>query len=110
VGRLVIALDPSVGVSSAGLAAAWEADEQARAVGPASVEASVRGDFLPDVLTLVAIPLAVNVAITAVTLMVSRLVARLRDDRPDRPEMEIAELTNVDGDRVVVVRIRGARP
>jgi hypothetical protein len=110
VGRLVIVLDPGVAVSPAGLAAAWDEDEQARAAGPASVENSARGDFLPDVLTLVAIPLAVNVASTAVTAMVTRLVARLRDDRPDQPEIEVAELTSADGDRVVVVRLRGARP
>jgi len=110
VGRLVIALDPGVGLSPAELATAWDKDEQARAVGPASIEASARGDFLPDVLTLVAIPLAVNVASTAVTAMVGRLVARLRDARPGQPDIEVAELTRADGDRVVVVRVRGARP
>ena len=107
-GRLVIALDPGVGVSPAGLAVAWDADEQARALGPATVEVSGRGDFLPDVLTLVAIPVAVNVASTAITAMVSRLVARLRDARPDQPEIEVTETTTADGDRVLVVRVRGA--
>jgi hypothetical protein len=107
---LVIALDPGAGVSPAALAAAWDKDEQARAVGQAGVEASARGDFLPDVLTLVAIPLAVNVASTAVTAMVSRLVARLRGARPGQLDIEVAELTSADGDRVVVVRLRGAHP
>jgi hypothetical protein len=106
---LVIALDPGVGVSPAGLAAAWDADEKARALGPATVEASARGDFLPDVLTLVAIPMAVNVASTAITAMVSRLVARLRDARPGQPDIEVTETTSADGDRVLVVRVRGAR-
>ena len=107
--RLVIALDPAVGVNSAELAAAWDANEQARAVGPASVETSARGDFLPDVLTLVAIPLAVNVASTAITALVTRLVARLRNSRPDQPDIEVAELTSAAGDRVMVVRLRGGR-
>ena len=106
---MVIALDPGVGVSPAGLAVAWDADEQARALGPATVEASARGDFLPDVLTLVAIPVGVNVASTAITALVSKLVARLRDARPDQPEIEVAETTTADGDRVLVVRARGAR-
>jgi hypothetical protein len=106
---LVIALDRGVGVSPAGLAVAWDNDEQARALGPATVEASARGDFLPDVLTLVAIPVAVNVASTAITAMVSRLVARLRDARPGQPEIEVTETTSADGDRVLVVRVRGAR-
>lgn len=109
-GRLVIALDSNVGVNPAALAAAWDADEQGRAVGPAALEASPRGEFLPDLVTLVAIPLAVNMASTAVTAMVGRLVARLRDARPDQPDIEVAELTRADGDRVVVVRVRGTRP
>ena len=107
--RLVIALDPGVGVSPAGLAVAWDNDEQARALGPATIETSARGDFLPDVLTLVAIPVAVNVASTAITAMVSRLVARLRDARPDQPEIEVTETTTADGDRVLAVRVRGER-
>jgi hypothetical protein len=106
---LVIALDPDVGVSPAELAAAWDADEQAQAVGQASLEASVQAEFLPDVLTLVAIPVTVNLASTAITAMVTRLVARLRNSQPDRPEIEVAELTSADGDRIVVVRLSGAR-
>ena len=106
---MVIALDPGVGVSPAGLAVAWDADEQARALGPATVQASARGDFLPDVSMLVAIPVRVNVASTAITAMVSRLVARLRDARPGQPEIEVTETTTADGDRVLVVRARGAR-
>jgi hypothetical protein len=105
----MIVLDPGVAVSPAALAAAWGADEQARAVGPASVETSARGDFLPDVLTLVAIPVAVNVASTAVTAMVTRLVDSLRGTRPDQPDIEVAELTRADGERIVVVRVRGGR-
>jgi hypothetical protein len=110
VGRLLIALDPGVQVSPGELAAAWDADEQARALGPAAVEAPARGVFLPDVLTLVAIPLGVNLASTAITAMVGRLVARLRNTRPDPPEVEVAEMASADGDRVVVVRLRGGRP
>ena len=109
-GRLVIALDPGAGVSPEELAAAWDADEETRSVGTASVEASARGDFLPDVMTLVAIPVAVNLASTALTAMVTRLVARLRKTQPNDPEIEVAELTSADGDQVVVVRLRGARP
>jgi hypothetical protein len=107
---LLIALDPAVEVDAAQLAAAWDADEQARAVGPAAVEAPARGEFLPDVLTLVAIPLGVNLASTAITAIVGKLVARLRNTRPDPPQIEVAELTSADGDRVVVVRLRGGRP
>jgi len=105
----MIVLDPGAAVSPAALAAAWDADEQARAVGPGSVETSARGEFLPDILTLVAIPMAVNVASTAVTAMVTRLVARLRGTHPDQPDIEVAELTRADGDRIVVVRVRGGR-
>jgi hypothetical protein len=52
--RLVVALDPALGVSSAGLAAARDSDAQAqaRAAGVASVEACLRVGCRPDVLTL----------------------------------------------------------
>ena len=106
-GRLVVAVDPGVEVSPADLAAAWESDGEARAVGAASVEMSGRGDFLPDVLTLVVIPLGVNVASTAACALVSRLVARLRPARPDQLAVELAETAGDDGDRVVVVRVSG---
>ena len=93
---MLIALDPGVQVSPGELAAAWDADEQPRTLGPAAVEAPpARGEFLPDVLTLVAIPVGVNLASTAITAVVGRLVARLRNTRPDPPEIEVAELTSV---------------
>jgi len=77
VGRLVIALDPDVGVSPKALASAWDAYEETRSLGEASVVTSAQRDFLPDVITLVAIPIAVNPASTALTAMVHRLVVRL---------------------------------
>lgn len=105
----MIVMDPDVGVSSAELAEEWDADEQARTVGTASVESSARGEFLPDTLTLVAIPIAVNLASTAITGIVTRLVAKLRNTRPNPPVIEMTEWTNVAGDRVVVVRLRRER-
>jgi hypothetical protein len=56
------------------------------------------------------IPLAVNVASTAVTAMVSRLVGKLRPARPHQPDLELVEVSGIDGDRVVVVRLSGTRP
>jgi hypothetical protein len=106
-GRLVVALDPGVGVGPAELAAAWAGDVQACAAGSASVDVVVPGDFF-GVLELVVVPLAVNLASTAVTALVSRLVAKVRPGRPGEPELEIAEMTSAAGDRVVVVRLRGS--
>ena len=74
---MVIALDPDVGVSPKALASAWDAYEETRSLGEASVVTSAQRDFLPDVITLVAIPIAVNPASTALTAMVHRLVVRL---------------------------------
>jgi hypothetical protein len=64
VGRVLVAVDPAVGVSAGELVAAWEADERARALGggSASVEVSPSGQFVPGLVELVLIPLAVNVA------------------------------------------------
>jgi len=105
-GRLVVVLDRGVGVSPAELAAAWAGDAQARAAGVASVDAAAPGDFF-GVLELVVIPLLVNLASGAVTGLVGRLVAKVRPDQPGQAELEIAEMTRADGDRVVVVRLRG---
>jgi hypothetical protein len=106
---LLIALDPGLQVSAGELATAWDGDEQARVLGSAAVEAApAQGVFLPDVLTLVAIPVGVNLASTAITALVGKLVTRLRNTRPD-PEIEVAEMASADGDRVVVVRLRGDR-
>src|SRR5689334_11367691 len=103
--RLLVAVDPETGISSADLAAAWDRDEQARAWGPAVVEPSGRGNFFPDVLTLVVIPLAVNVASTAACALVSRLVSKLRPGPPAHLEIDLAGSSNGEGDLVVVVRI-----
>lgn len=106
----MVALDQAVGVSAAGFAAAWDGDAEARTAGPASVEASAPGAYLPDAMTLVAIPLAVNLGSSAVCALVGRLVTRLRSADSHEPDLEVVEVGDADGDRVVVVRVRGARP
>ena len=105
-GRLVVVLDRGVGVSPAELAAAWADDAEAHAAGVASVDTATPGDYF-GVLELVVIPLLINLASGAVTALIGRLVARIRLDGPDQPELEITEMTRTDGDRVVVVRLRG---
>jgi hypothetical protein len=105
-GRLVVVLDDGVGVSPAELAAVWADDAEARAAGGASVEAAPPGDFFSG-LELVVIPLLVNLASSAITGLVGRLVDKARPDRAGQDELEITETTGADGDRVVVVRLRG---
>ena len=106
-GRLVVMVDPGVGVSAGELAGAWGEDPEAGAVGAASVDAAVPGDFF-GVVELVVVPLAVNLASSAVTGLVGRLMARLRPAGPEAPELEVTETMRPGGDRVVVVRLRGA--
>lgn len=71
------------------------------------MDAAVPGDFF-GVLELVVVPLLVNLASGAVTGLVGRVVAAVRRDRPGEPELDIAEVRSAGGDRVVVVRLRGA--
>jgi hypothetical protein len=106
-GRLVVVLDDSVGVSPAELATAWAGDAEARAAGEASMEAAPPGDFFSG-LELVVIPLLVNLASSAITGLVGRLVAKARPDREGQDGLEITETTGADGDRIVVVRLREA--
>ena len=56
---------------------------------------------------IVVVPLAVNLMTNAVTALVGKLMARLRPEQPDQPDLEIAELTQANGDRVVFVRLQG---
>jgi hypothetical protein len=107
--RLVVALGPGVEVTAADLAAAWDADEEAAAVGRATVETSGQGTFIADVLALVVIPLLVNVSSSAAYDLVRRAVAKARPAKPSPPEIEIVEMQSHDGDRVVVVRVREDR-
>lgn len=104
---MLVAVDPGAGLSPADLVAAWEGDEQARALGPAGVEAAPPGGFFPDVLTLVVIPLAVNVASTAACALVSRLAARLHSGPRNELRVEVSAPSGGDGDLLVVVRVAG---
>ncbi len=45
-----VLLDPAVGVAPASLAASWDDDEQARALGSARVEAAAGQEFVPGAL------------------------------------------------------------
>jgi hypothetical protein len=106
-GRLVLVIDPAVEVSPTDFATAWNCSDEASAAGSAMVEAVPPGNFF-DAMDLVVIPAGVGLAINGITAMVGSVIARLRA-RPDPPELEIAEMTRPDGDRIVVVRLRGTR-
>jgi hypothetical protein len=107
-GRLVVALDADVGVSPEELAAAWEADAEARAVGEAAVEPPPHQEYLADVLALVVVPLLVNLASSAAYDLVCRLVARAaaknHQDRPGLRDLEMIQIDRANGDRILVVR------
>lgn len=100
-GRLVVAVDPSVGVEAGVFASAWDADAEAAVLGSAVVEAAGGRAFVPGLVELVAIPLAVNLASSALCALVARLIGARKDHGVD---VEVVEVTVTDGDRVVVVR------
>jgi len=106
-GRLVVVLDRGVGISPDEFSVVWAGDAEARGVGAATVDAATPGDFF-GVVELVVVPLLVNLTSSAVTALVGRLVAKARSDKAGQPELEIADVTQADGDRVVVVRLGGA--
>lgn len=103
--RLVVAVDPGVGVEVAELARLWNADGEALAAGPASTQAESSGTYLPDVNELIMIPLAVNLASNVVYDLVRRLVTRMRAQPSTAEELEIVE-QRVGDDRLVAVRVR----
>lgn len=106
--RLVVAIDRSVGVSPADMAAAWDRDDEARRAGPAVVEVPRPGEFLADVLALVVIPLGVNLASSAACALVSRVVARLRPQCAEPAASSVLEVVasgDASSDLTVVVRL-----
>ncbi|MCG5445690.1 hypothetical protein NIE79_004211 [Micromonospora sp. NIE79] len=102
--RLVVAVDPAVGVVPVALAKAWESDEEAAALGAASVQPAAPGTFLPGLAELVLVPLAVNLASSLLYDLVRRLIVQQRP-AVDVTELELTETRSGD-DRVVVVRVR----
>ena len=104
-GRLIVALDPSVNVKPDDLASTLNATHGTFDAGLATVEAARPGDFL-GVVDLVVIPAGVGLAVNGVTAMLGSLVRKLRAPA-DEAELEIVEMTRTNGDRIVVVRICG---
>jgi len=109
-GRLVVALDAGLGVSPEELAAAWDADEQARELGGAALEEPPSSEYIADVVALVVIPLAVNLASSATYDLVRKLVAKARPAKPEPPDLEIIHVDRANGDRILVVRQRRPGP
>ena len=108
-GRLVVALDASAGVSHAELAAAWDSDDEACTIGKAELETPARGEYIADVLALVVIPLLVNLGSSAAYDLVRRVVTNAHPDQPEAPGLELIQVDRANGDRILVVR-RLARP
>jgi hypothetical protein len=122
--RLVVAIDPAVGVGAGDLSLAWAADEEARGLGEASVEGSAPGQFLPGLVELVVVPLVVNVASEVLSTLVRRVLDRVRRGQADSgaspadgvnlvpggaPADVVVEVSETaPGQRVVVVRVAGA--
>ncbi len=106
--RLLVAVDPSVGMTPEALANAWNADGEASAAGPAWVAAAGAGDFFPGLVELVVIPLAVNLASSAGYDLLKSLITRLRHGQKDAPPVELAEAPAGSGDVMVVVRVERA--
>ena len=69
---LALAVDPALEIGAAELVAAWEADEEARRLGSAGVEAAGRDMLLPGIAELVVIPLAVDIGGGALYDLVKR--------------------------------------
>lgn len=99
--RVLVLVDPGVGVSPSDLVKVWSPAPPA-AEGPVRVEA-VRGRvMLPGVLEVLALPVAVNLASSALFELVRSWVVRARGS--DEVAFEVVESTDDQGNRVVVVR------
>ncbi|WP_433296271.1 hypothetical protein ACQP2F_37985 [Actinoplanes sp. CA-030573] len=100
-----MAVDPSVGVDAAAFATAWGEEPEAAEVGPAKVQEAPAGSFVPGVTEFILVPLAVNLVSSVVYDIIRRVLRRASGGR-QVSEVEIAEFTSANGDRVVVARAR----
>lgn len=103
-GRVLVGLDPALGMSAADLAASWGADERARASAAAEQDAAPSGEFFPGLLELVVLPVAVNLVSSVLYDLVKRAIRRAQPEPPERCELELLETTTPQGDRLLVVR------
>jgi hypothetical protein len=108
--RLLVAVDPAVGVQAVELAKAWAEDPEGAALGPVSVQEPGGEMFLPGVVELVVVPLVVGVAGSAIYDVLRRLLARVRPAAATGPDVEMVDSTTAAGDRVVVIRLRSGQP
>jgi hypothetical protein len=106
VGDALVVVDPNVGITAADFVALWDADDQARAVGPAVVRPVSAGQYLPGLVELVAVPLAVNLVSNVLYDVVVRLIQRRRRGSALTSEVEVVQTMTGEGDQVVVVRVR----
>jgi hypothetical protein len=104
--RALVAVEATVGVSAEEFVAAWtEVVDDDTSAPPPQVEAATGATFLPGLTELVVIPLAVNMA-SAVLYDLIRRALRQAGKRHEVTEVELAEITTAQGDRVVVARAR----
>jgi hypothetical protein len=107
--EVLVALDPGVGVDAEVFAHSWLGDEEALGVsGGVSVVPAPAAAFLPGVAELVLLPLAVNVASSALYDVVKRLVASRR--APSARGLEVVDVLDAEGRRVLVVRLETDQP
>lgn len=95
-----IALSPGLNVSPEAFAAAWNADPQRQAVGQAKVRQQGGTQFEP--LTLVAFIAGVGGGVTS--SVISHFLIKALDSRTAGQAIEIQEVTQPNGDRVLVVK------
>ncbi|WFE26974.1 hypothetical protein O7623_27530 [Solwaraspora sp. WMMD791] len=104
-GRVMVAVDASVGVSPEQFAASWDAEPDTADLGPATLLPVREGTFLPGLTELVVVPMAVNLAAAVIYDLVRRVLARSARRR-EVTEVEVVEVTTAAGDRIVVARSR----
>jgi hypothetical protein len=111
---LLLALAPGVDVGAEVFVRSWLADEEAqRMSADVSVASAPAPAFIPGVVELVLLPLGVGVASSALYDLVKRVVASARRSS-SATEMgsglEVVDIRDGEGRRVLVVRLEDDRP
>ena len=96
---ITIALAPDLGIEAKDFVDAWNASEESRAVALAKADRAQAERFEPVSLTAVLVGIATGIAAN----VICELVKKALQNRKAGMQVEVREITNADGSRVIVV-------
>jgi hypothetical protein len=96
---MTIALAPDLGIKAEDFVEAWNASEKSRAIALANADRAPAEQFEPVSLTAVLVGIATGIAAN----VICELIKKALQNRKAGMHVEVREITNADGSRMIVV-------